>query len=69
MCYDGDALNDPYYVGYVDGMNIFHDPHHHIMGGFAHMNATEAHDYNRGYHDGWTDAKYKGWSLDPECVH
>jgi hypothetical protein len=68
ICFDGDALQEWYYVGYVNAMNAFHHNNSTILLD-KNMNATQIHDYKIGYRDGWIDASLKGWSLDPECVH
>jgi hypothetical protein len=65
ICFDGDAADETYYVGYVDAINDFH---HIKRYGITWFDSPQAEaDYHRGYRDGWADAKVNGTTIDPEC--
>jgi hypothetical protein len=65
ICFDRDAADETYYVGYVDAINDFH--HIKRYGITAFFNLQAEADYHRGYQDGWADAKVNGTTIDSEC--
>src|ERR671930_2504360 len=58
LCLDGDAADETYYVGYVDGINDFH--HIKRYGITAFFDSQAEADYHKGYQAGWADAQVNG---------
>jgi hypothetical protein len=65
LCFDGDAADETYYVGYVDAINDFH---HIPRAGITWFDSPQAEaDYHKGYQAGWADAKVNGTTIDKDC--
>jgi hypothetical protein len=66
LCLDGDARDETYYVGYVDGINDFH--HIKRYGITAFFDSQAEADYHKGYQAGWADAQVNGTTtIDKDC--
>ena len=65
LCLDGNAGDETYWVGYVDGINDFH--HIKLDWITAFFTAQAEADYHKGYQAGWADAKVNGTTIDKNC--
>ena len=62
LCLDGDAADETYWVGYVDGINDFH--HIKRYGITAFFDPQAETDYHKGYQAGWATASVNGTTID-----
>ena len=65
LCFDGDAADGTYWVGYVDAINDFH--HIKRYGITAFFDPQAEADYHRGYQAGWASAQVNGTTIDKDC--
>jgi hypothetical protein len=65
LCFDGDAADETYWVGYVDAINDFH--HIKRYGITAFFDPQAEADYHRGYQAGWASAQVNGTTIDKDC--
>jgi hypothetical protein len=65
LCLDGDAADETYWVGYVDGINDFH--HIKRYGITAFFDPQAETDYHKGYQAGWATASMNGTTIDRGC--
>ena len=65
LCLDGDAADETYWVGYVDGINDFHHIKRDSITAFFDPQAEA--DYHKGYQAGWAIASVNGTTIDRGC--